>query len=450
MSREINAVASLATIMSFRLLGLFMILPIFSVYAIHLTGANAALIGFALGAYGLTQALLQIPFGMLSDKINRKWIITLGLILFGIGSIMAACASSIYMMIIARALQGGGAVGSTILALLSDLTCDENRTKAMAFIGMSIGIAFAIAMIIGPFTAHYFGLSGVFWFTAVLAVIGIAMLYFWVPEAPKNPHNQVQGINSKAFSKVLKNKNLVILNISIMCLHAILTALFLAIPIILTKQLQLTSMHQSILYLSVLLLSFIAMIPLVIIAEKKHRIKQIFLSSVFILGVASFFMFHFSYSIPVICCAMWFFFTAFNTLEALLPSLVSKIAPLESKGTAFGIYSSSQFFGIFLGGTLGGVLSHHFHIEAIFDFIGIITIIWWVIAAGMSQLPYVSTIIISLKQLADTPMMQSLLSHSGIMDIAMIAEEKLLYVKIDKKNISEYELRNILQQSNLT
>ena len=431
MSREIKAVASLATIMSFRLLGLFMILPIFSIYAIHLSGANASLIGFALGAYGLTQALLQIPFGMLSDKINRKWIITLGLVLFALGSVMAALASSIYMMIIARALQGGGAVGSTILALLSDLTCDENRTKAMAFIGMSIGIAFAIAMIIGPFTAHYFGLSGIFWFTTILAVIGIFLLYFWVPKAPTNPHNQVQGINSKGFGKVLKNKNLLILNLSIMCLHAILTALFLAIPLILTQQLQLTAMHQTILYLSVLLLSFIAMLPMVIIAEKKHRIKQIFLTSILVLGISSFLIFHFSYSIPIIACALWLFFTAFNTLEALLPSLVSKIAPLESKGTAFGVYSSSQFFGIFLGGTLGGILSSHYHIEGIFDFIGLLIIIWWIIAASMSQLPYVSTIIISLNKLADTPMMQSLLNYNGIIDLAMIAEEKLLYVKID-------------------
>jgi MFS family permease len=248
---ENRAILSLALIMVFRMLGLFMILPVFSVATATIAGATPKLIGFAIGAYGLTQALLQIPFGALSDKVGRKPIIILGLILFIIGSIVAAASHSISGIIIGRAIQGGGAIGSTVMALLSDLTRDEGRTKAMAVMGLSIGCAFSIALVLGTLLNHLFGLSGIFIATAVFGVIGILLLLI-VPKAPKIVVQRKQSM-----LVLLRDPSLIRLDFSIFSLHAILTALFIALPIVFDYKLNMSSEHIVVMYLAVLVIAFI-------------------------------------------------------------------------------------------------------------------------------------------------------------------------------------------------
>ena len=338
--------------MSFRMLGLFMILPVFSVAAMQLSGATPKLIGITLGIYGLTQACFQIPFGMLSDRMGRKPIILFGLILFFIGSVISALSHSIYLLMLGRALQGSGAIGSTVLATVADMTPDHSRAKAMAFIGLSIGLSFTAAMIAGPVINHYFQLSGIFWATALLSLIGAALLNV-LPSLPKPLKT-----SEKKFKDVLHNKQLLKLNAGIFSMHAILTALFIVIPIILTQQLHLSSQTQIILYLAVLIVAFILALPFIIIAEAKGKIREVFISGIMAILAAMFFFF-FAKSKLALTLTLTLFFTAFTLLEALLPSLVSKTAPPEKKGAAMGVYSSSQFLGIFVGGSAGGIVLAH-------------------------------------------------------------------------------------------
>lgn len=367
-----KAISLLAGMMSIRMLGLFMILPVFSVAAEHLSGATPKLMGLALGIYGLTQACLQIPLGFLSDHIGRKRVIFAGLSLFFLGSVLGATAHSIDVMIVARALQGAGAIGSTILAFVADLTSTEQRTKAMATIGMSIGFAFTLAMIVGPIVNHFAGLSGIFCLTAILALIAMGFL-FCTPKQPKAHHDFFE---KKYTLKNLMLPTLLKLDLSIFSLHAILTSMFIAIPILLTKQFHFTNPEQMSLYGGVLILGFACAIPLIIIAEKQKKITQIFtLAITMILLVEACFIF-FNGDAMIACILLFIFFIAFTALEALLPSLVSKTVAPQNKGAAMGVYSSSQFLGIFVGGALGGVILSHFNMLGIFVFCTVLAGVW--------------------------------------------------------------------------
>ncbi len=449
---ERSAIFSLSLIMAFRMLGLFMILPVFSTYASHMAGATSLLVGVALGIYGLTQALLQLPFGMLSDKFGRKPIITIGLLLFAAGSVVAALSHNIYGIIIGRALQGAGAIGSTCIAMVADLTKDENRSKAMAFIGLSIGSAFTLALVIGPVLNSWFQLTGIFWATTIFAGTGLLLLYLSVPTPPKLIiHNQTQTIGSRLKS-ILTNGQLVRLDIGVACSHCILTATFIAVPILLTHALKLGEWAQVVLYLVVLGLSFIAMVPFIIIAEKKRRMKNIFCGAILTLTLAQLCLLCFHKHEIIVGLILFFFFTAFTLLEATLPSLVSKISPILNKGTATGIYSTAQFFGIFVGGAVGGLIYGHFGLIGIFGFNTVIGFGWFVLASTMKHPPYLSTMIF--------PFSREVREHSqdyyhklkntiGIGEIAFMADEDLIYIKADKKIISENELRILLQQGTL-
>lgn len=391
------AIPSLATIMAFRMLGLFMILPIFSAHAIHIPGATAGLIGIALGIYGLTQALFQMPFGLLSDRIGRKPIIALGLILFAIGSIIAALSHSIFGLIFGRAIQGMGAIGSATLAFAADLTREKNRSKAMAFIGLTIGLSFAIAMVIAPAINHWFHLSGIFWLTAVLALIGLAILCFVPHSTDHLVHSDVE-VSLNRLSTVFKNRQLLRLDFGIFSLHLILTALFIAIPILFTHVLNYSQMQQSMIYFIVLLLAFFTMVPFMILAEKKQKMKQTLMSAIFILFCTQVLLYFFNVTTLTIEILLFFFFTAFTLLEACLPSLISKIAPAQFKGTAMGVYSTSQFFGIFVGGSLGGIIYAHFGLPGIFAFCACVSLGWLLITATMQEPSYN----LSRKKLTDT------------------------------------------------
>lgn len=447
-SKERQTTFSLASIYAFRMLGLFMILPIFSLYAHNLQSATPTLIGIALGIYGLTQAILQTPFAMVSDRIGRKPIIIFGLILFVLGSVVAALAHSIYGIILGRAIQGAGAVGSTLIALLADNTHEENRLKAMAVIGMTIGMSFVISMVLGPLLNSWVGLSGIFWVTALLAGLGIAILLWLVP-TPKTHilHRDSEPVLSE-FRNVLFSPELLRLNFGIFALHATLMALFIVIPLILINDLKINENQQWMVYLPVLLVSTIAMFPFVIIAEAKRLMKPLFIGAVAVLAITQFLLWVSYHHIAPLSILLCVFFTAFTFLEACLPSLISKIAPAGSKGTAMGIYSGSQFLGIFIGGSLGGLLYTHAGLNGIFILCGTINFIWLIVAATMKQPPYLSSKIISIT-VSDNPeaiklLTAQLLGVPGIKDVMISPEEKVAYLKVDKKQFCEEDLAKTL------
>jgi MFS family permease len=387
-STERRAVGSLAAIMSLRLLGLFMILPVFSLYARDLAGSTPFLIGMAMGVYGLTQAIFQIPFGMLSDHVGRKPIILAGLLVFISGSVMAALSHSIHWMIFGRALQGAGAVGSTIIAMIADLTREEQRTKAMAINGITIGMSFSLAMILGPVFAAWLQVNGIFWLAAGFSVIGIILLYTVVPVPVVTSWHSDAEPEPAQFFTLLKEPQLARLNLGVLILHAIFTASFVVIPISLQKLAGLPGNHQWYLYVPALFSAFIISLTLIGIAEKKRRIKPFFLTGIILLGIAECFLLLWAQNIYLSAVAIVLFFTAFSLLEAFLPSWVSRSAPKARKGTALGIYSCSQFLGIFVGGTLGGWLYGAFTLQYVYLFCVLLALIWVPIALGMKSPPY--------------------------------------------------------------
>lgn len=382
---ERRAAFSLASIMALRMLGLFMVLPLFSLYAHQLIGATPFLIGISLGIYGLTQAFLQIPFGMLSDHIGRRVVITFGLLLFIIGSIIAARSHSIFTMIIGRALQGCGAVGSTIMAMIADLTRPEQRSKAMAIVGMSIGMAFTSAMMIGPLLSTWFSIPGIFWLTAFLSLFAIIILFAFVPKPQHLSFHEEAETDFTQFSAVLMHPLLSKLYISIFLLHAIFTATFVVVPISLEKLAGLSSHQQWYLYLPLMILAFAFSIPLIILAEKKHQLKKCFLLAILILGAAEFLWWFDAKNLVIAAIALLLFLTAFTLLEAFLPSLISKSAPKKRKGTALGIFSASQFLGIFFGGLIGGWLYGKVSLNAVYLLCVILALLWVSITSKMKM-----------------------------------------------------------------
>ncbi len=368
-----KVVLSLASIYAFRMLGLFMILPILSLYTLQLTHATPTLIGLALGIYGLTQAILQIPFGMVSDRIGRKPVILFGLLLFILGSVIAALSHNIYGIIIGRALQGAGAIGSTLIALVADSTPDDKRLRAMSMIGMVIGLSFVIAMILGPLLNGVIGLHGIFWLTAGLACLSIVMLTT-IPTPPRRFHRECEPAPAlHAFKKVLKMPSLLRLDIGIFLLHGILMALFIAVPVLLKN----SGMNQSwLFYLIILFIACLLMVPFMIIAEKKRKMQSTFLGAVIVLTLSTLALWQWHQNLIVISVLLCLFFAAFTLLEGMLPSLISKTAPPENKGTAMGIYSSAQFLGVFFGGAGGGWVFSHFGSNAIFLFCAGLGMIW--------------------------------------------------------------------------
>lgn len=384
-----KSVFPIAAIFSFRMLGLFMLIPVFTVFAPQLDGYTPTLAGIALGSYGLSQGILQMPFGMLSDRYGRKTMITIGLLLFAAGSLLGGLSDSIYGMIIARILQGTGAIGSVLIALLADLTPDSQRTKAMAVIGATIGISFSLAMVVSPAITHQFGLSGVFYFTMFLAICGIILLHTVIP-SPK--HEWLRPENDEHYSllkTVLSNKVLLRLNAGIFFQHVILTSTFFVIPLLLQQELKQGNLsEQWQFYLPLMLVSFLLMIPFIYYAERKRKTRTVFLLSVFATGFAQLFLAFFHSHWLEFCCLMLIYFVAFNILEASLPSLISKRAPAHMKGTAMGAYSSCQFMGIFAGGLMAGLLYQYVGVSSIFLINALLTLVWGYLAASMKQNQY--------------------------------------------------------------
>ena len=381
----IKTVFPIAAIFSFRMLGLFMLIPVFTMYANDLQGSTPALIGIALGVYGLTQGLLQIPFGLLSDHWGRKPLLTIGLILFAFGSLLGALTHSMTGMIIARAIQGTGAIGSVLMALLADLTTDKERTKAMAVIGMTIGISFGLSMIISPSLTHHFGLSGIFYLSVGLASLGLVLVYRVIPSPQKESFHADTETKMSLIKTVLRNANLQRFNASIFFQHCLFTSTFYTLPILLNSQITQGHLSQSTyFYLPIMLASFCLMIPIIIIGEKKHIVTPLFLGAVSVTALSQFLLiFNYTHWIPL-CILMFIYMLAFNYLEANLPALISKTVKQTMKGTAMGVYSSAQFLGIFTGGLFAGMVFTYAGSCGIFCLNTCLAIIWLLIARHIS------------------------------------------------------------------
>ena len=420
---------------SVRLLGLFMIYPVFAAYADGLSGASPYLVGEALGIYGLTQGLLQIPFGLLSDRVGRKVMIIAGLVLFALGSAVAAMSTSIGGVIVGRALQGAGAVGSVILALVADLTTEENRTKALATVGITIGASFMIALVAGPLVAAVVGVRGIFWLMVALAIAGIAITEFVVPRPPvMRVHRDAETVPG-LIGSVLRNGELLRLNFGIFALHAMLTASFLVVPGLLRATLGLSSTSDWMVYLPVLVISVVVMVPAIIVAEKHRRMKGVFVASVAALALSQAMLYAGAGNLAVLLLALVVFFSAFNVMEASLPSLITKTAPPDAKGTAMGLYSSLQFLGIFAGGVIGGWANQHGGTSAVFALTAAIALAWLLAAATMKQPSYLTTRLVAIGDGADAHALAARLRQvPGVAEAVVIAEEKLAYLKVDSKS----------------
>ena len=445
---EKRATISLASIYALRMLGLFMLLPVLSLFTEQMPGSTPKLVGLTMGIYGLTQAVLQIPFGLLSDRISRKAIIVIGLILFVIGSIVAALSTDIYGVLIGRALQGCGAISAAVMALLADLTQEVHRTKAMATIGASIGVSFGVAITLGPPIAHHFGISGIFWIIALLAALAILVILFVVPNPQKiTTHRDAEYIPSE-LSSVIKNADLLRLNYGIFSLHLILMASFVVVPLLL-RDAGLQAGSHWLVYLPVLVTSMAAIIPFVIIAEKKRQMKKVFIGAIVSILIANLGFVVLNHQLIALISCLWIFFCGFNLLEATLPSLISKTAPGDLKGTAMGIYSSSQFLGAFIGGASGGWLYGEFGATAVFIFSAAIAASWILIAWFMSTPRYWANLLLSLKNVKmeqGNEFSRQLLSITGIEEVRLHFEEQAAYLKVDNQLLDKNELTEFLKK----
>jgi len=385
---ELRAGASLASIFALRMLGLFLILPVFALYAQTLPGGdNLSWVGFALGAYGLTQALFQIAYGVASDRFGRKPVIVFGLLVFAAGCVIAALAPDIWWMIAGRVLQGAGAISAAVTALAADLTREQHRTKVMAMIGVSIGLTFALSLVAAPLLYAAVGMDGIFWLTGALALGAIVLLLKGVPEAPAMV---ARGVNVP-FSSVLLDGQLARMNFGVLALHAMQTALWVVVPAALVQSGGLPLPEHWKVYLPAVLGSFVLMLPAIMYAERRGRIRLVFGGAILLLLVVQAGLYGYGTGVFAIGGWLLLFFVAFNILEAMQPSLISRIAPGEARGAALGIYNTTQSIGLFIGGMLGGWLANHYGAPAVHLFCAALALIWLALVATMKPLQPKST-----------------------------------------------------------
>ncbi|MFJ2975448.1 MFS transporter [Kluyvera sp. NPDC087067] len=442
---ELRATWGLGTVFSLRMLGMFMVLPVLTTYGMALQGASEALIGLAIGIYGLAQAIFQIPFGLVSDRIGRKPLIIGGLAIFVLGSVIAALSDSIWGIILGRALQGSGAIAAAVMALLSDLTREQNRTKAMAFIGVSFGVTFAIAMVLGPIITHKLGLHALFWMIAGLATLGILLTILVVPDSQNHVLNRESGMVKGCFSKVLMEPRLLKLNFGIMCLHILLMSTFVALPGQLEAAGFAAAEHWKI-YLVTMLVSFVSVVPFIIYAEVKRRMKRVFILCISLLLIAEIVLWGSGNSFWELVIGVQIFFLAFNLMEALLPSLISKESPAGYKGTAMGIYSTSQFLGVAIGGSLGGWVDGLFDSQTVFLAGALLATVWLLVSMTMQEPQYVSSLRVEIPDNIDAndALRDRLMAMDGVKEVLVVAQEHSAYVKIDSKVTNRFEVEQAI------
>jgi MFS family permease len=447
--QEKRASMGLAGIFGLRMLGMFLILPVFALYAEHLPGGdNKTLVGLTLGAYGLTQAILQLPFGMASDRWGRKKVIAVGLIIFALGSFIAASAHDIAWVIVGRAIQGAGAVSAAVTALLADLTREEHRTKAMAIVGSTIGLTFAASLVLGPVLNRFIGVPGIFALTGVLALAAIVVVMRFVPNPTASVFHSEAEASTATLPDVLKNGELLRLDFGIMSLHAAQMAMFVVVPHALVESGGLNVNQHWHVYLPVLAASLLFMVPAIIYGEKRGKMKQVFSAHVAVMLGAQMALASLLGSFWGIVLALLAYFIAFNVLEASLPSLISKVAPARAKGTAMGVYNTFQSMGIFLGGWFGGWLYQHFGPTDVFLFCGALMAVWLLLAIGMAPPPFVRSRIFHVGDLdaERAHLLADQLKHlAGVVEAAVIPAEGVAILKV---NMHGWDEAGVLQTIN--
>ena len=440
---ERRAVSSLASLYIFRMLGLFMVLPVLVVIGQEYEGATPVLLGIALGVYGLTQAALQLPLGLLSDYIGRKPVIIGGLLVFGLGSVTAASANSIEWLIIGRALQGAGAIAAAIMALLTDLTTDQNRTKAMASVGASIGVAFALSLVLGPLIAVPWGLAGIFWVTAGLSVVGILVTMFIVPTPVKISHSAAQGSPRERIRSVLHNPQLVRLDIGVFILHMLMTALFVAVPVVFVEKIDLPVERHWYLYLPIMVIAFVAMVPFIIAAEKYRKMRPVFLAAIGALALSLLLMASLPSNLFIMALLLLLFFWGFNLLEASLPSLMSKMAPAGTKGAASGVYSTCQFLGAFVGGVIGGLLLDNASVVWVFVAGGVASGLWLAISWSMVVPKPTSNVLVTLNGQSFEQIVDRLRDLDGVVEVTYLQELSAASLRVDNDQFRRNQLQEL-------
>ncbi len=433
---ERRSTFALSSIFALRMLGLFMIIPVFSVAGQSYQHATPALIGLAVGVYGLTQAILQIPFSLLADRFSRKPLVVLGLLLFALGGVVAGLSDTIYGVIIGRAIAGAGAVSAVVMALLADVTREEQRTKAMAAMGMSIGLSFVVAFSLGPWLTSVVGISGLFFVTTIMGLAGIFMLLL-VPKVTRHHKNFQQGYLTQ-LKQVIQMGDLNRLHVSVFALHLLLTAMFIYLPSQLIEYAKIPLAQHGWVYLPLLILSLFFAFPSIIIAEKYRKMRGIFLSAIAgIIGGLLILIFGYE-SKYILLTGLGIFFIAFNVMEALLPSWLSKAAPIQSKATAMGVNASGQFLGAFFGGTLGGQLLMLQNTALGWSVLAGIAILWLLVSFGLAQPRYLSSLVLPLPQVVETDEWTSkLLAIRGIEEVVVMPEQQVAYIKVDKQCIDD-------------
>ena len=442
---EKRAAFSLSLVYAFRMLGLFMILPVFSLYADQFGGTTPLLTGLAIGIYGLTQGIFQLPFGFLSDRFGRKRIIVAGLLIFCIGSVVAAEAETIYQVIAGRALQGLGAIAAAVMALAADLTREEVRLRIMAFIGMSIGASFMISMVMGPWLAASFGLSILFWISAGLALAGILVVIFITPQPQRQKFHRDTELSLADVGQILKNGELIKLDIGVFVLHMVLSATFVVFPLVLRDVLLIAPEFHWQTYLPVFVLSVVGLVPLIVIAEKYRHTKGVFLVGITLIVIAELGL-AWTESYTAAFIALVFFFSGFNFLEAALPTSVARIAPADMKGTAMGLFSSAQFFGAFTGGLLGGLLLSGYAFTTMFLVLAGVVLCWLVIATSMRTPKLLASRIVSLEDMnqeAFENFHEKALGIDGVHEVSVYKDDEVAYIKIEK-SFDEQSLNALL------
>ncbi|MCF7520770.1 MFS transporter [Neisseria sp. ZJ106] len=434
---EWRASTTLSGVYALRMLGMFLVLPVLAVYATGLPGAenNKALIGLAMGVYGLTQALLQLPLGMASDRFGRKKVIYFGLIVFAAGSFLAAAADSLAMLVIARALQGAGAVSAAVTALLADLTRNEVRTRAMSMIGLSIGLTFSVSLVAAPVMADWIGVNGLFALTGVLTLISIAVVAWLTPNPQDSKLHEDAQAQPARMREVLKDRQLLRLDLGIFILHASQMALFTALPFAM-NQLGLEKIQHWKVYLPATITGLVVMVPLIIIGETRNKLKQVFVSGIVCIALAQIGLLFGLDSVWLITAYLTVYFIGFNVLEASLPSMVSKIAPSDLKGTAMGVYNTMQSVGLFAGGICGGILFQHYGFNGVFAFCSSLMLLWLIVAVCAPAPKPVKNLMYPVPPQwagrADA-LYRALSAVAGIESIAFSQDRQTVYIKALQK-----------------